>query len=369
MVVGMALWNFLQDPVALTRVLGWVALGMVLSLLLLFLLVVLQRIAVDQEARAERRVFEGFAHALAQGMAVAALPVDPGERLHRRAIARAIAAHVHPDTEAQLLAAAWFPRLLRRLQRDARHRHWGRRAAAYEALGQLSAHSLRRELVAAAQREPHPHAHGTCLQAAARLCSGPDEALEVARLIGRRHVLSGSFNEGIFRSLIEAIAQHVDADQAAVQLRGLFTELEPRPELLHDALLAAGKSGMATIVPALAERHAAPGATLDVRIACTRALGGLAPAHPVLVAALRDPDWQVQVSAARLVQDAQPATVATLRELLGSPHFHVRRNAALALHGLGEPGDAALRASLEGPDAFAQAISRFALEAPVVRHA
>ena len=84
MVVVMALWNFLQDPVALTRVLGWVALGMVLSLLLLFLLVVLQRIAVDQEARAERRVFEGFAHALAQGMAVAALPVDPGERLHRR---------------------------------------------------------------------------------------------------------------------------------------------------------------------------------------------------------------------------------------------------------------------------------------------
>jgi len=364
-----AFWQFLHDPVALTRVLGWVALGLFVSLLLLFILVVLQRIAVDQEARAELRIFAGFARALSEGMPVSALPVDPRERLHRRAIARAIAAHLHPDSERQLLAAPWFPQLLRHLQRDARHRHWGRRAAAYEALGQLSAHSLRHELVAAARREPHPHAHGTCLQAAARLCDGPEEALEIARLIGQRHVLSGSFNEGIFRSLIEAIAQHADARQAAVQLQGLFSELESRPALLHDALLAAGKSGLATIVPALAGRYAAPGATLDVRIACTRALGGLAPAHPALVAALRDPDWQVQVSAARLVRDPQPATVATLGELLGSPHFHVRRNAALALHGLGEPGDAALRAALVGPDPFAQAVSRFALGAPEVHHA
>ena len=365
----MALLQFLHDPVALTRVLGWVALGMFASLLLLFLLVILQRIAVDQEARAELRIYEGFARALAQGMPVSALPVDPRQRLHRRAIARAVATHPDPHGERQLLAAPWFPRLLRRLQHDARHRHWGRRSAAYEALGQLSAHSLRHELVAAARREPHPHAHGTCLQAAARLCNGPEEALEVARLVGQRHVLSGSFNEGIFRSLIEAIARHTGADQAAVQLRGLFSELESRPELLHDALLAAGKSGLATIVPALAERLAAPGATLDVRIACTRALGGLSPAHPSLIAALHDPDWQVQVSAARLLRDAQPSTVATLRGLLGSPHFHVRRNAALALHGFGEPGDAALRAVLEGPDAFAQAVSRFALESPVMRNA
>jgi HEAT repeat protein len=106
-----------------------------------------------------------------------------------------------------------------------------------------------------------------------------------------------------------------------------------------------------------------------VRIACTRALGGLAPAHPALVAALRDPDWQVQASAARLLRDAQPATIATLHELLSSPHFHVRRNAALSLHSLGEPGDAALRAALASSDAFARAISHFTLELPVVRHA
>lgn len=365
----MALWQFLHDPVALTRVLGWVALGMFLSLVLLFVLVVLQRIAVDQESRAEERIHEGFARALSQGMAISALQVDPRERLHRRAIARAVAGHPRPQGEQELLAAPWFPRLLRHLQRDARHRHWGRRAAAYEALGQLSAHSLRHELVAAAQREPHPHANGTCLQAAARLCDGPAEALEIARLVGQRHVLSGSFNEGIFRSLIDAIVRHAPGEDAATQLRGLFAQLEARPALLHDALLAAGKSGLAAIAPALAERYGQPGATLDVRIACTRALGGLAPSHPALVAALRDPDWQVQVSAARLVDDGQPATVATLRELLCSPHFHVRRNAALALRRLGERGDAALRAALDGPDAFARAVSRFALGTPVVRHA
>ncbi len=364
-----ALWQFLHDPVALTRVLGWVALGMFLSLLLLFLVVVLQRIAVDREARAELRLSDGFARALSEGQAASALRVDPRERLHRRAIARTLAAHPRPDGERQLLAAPWFPQLLHRLQRDARHRHWGRRAAAYEALGQLSARSLRHELVAAARREPHPHAYGSCLQAAARLCDGPAEALEVAQLLGQRHVLSGSFNEGIFRSLIEAVARHAGADEAATRLQDLFAALESRPALLHDALLAAGKSGLATIAPALADRLGRPGASLDVRIACTRALGRLAPAHPALVAALRDPDWQVQVSAAHLLGDGQPATVETLRQLLCSPHFHVRRNAALALHRLGEQGDAALRAALDGPDAFAQAVSRFALGIPAVRHA
>lgn len=363
-----ASWLFLHDPVALTRVLAWVALGMAASLVLLFVVVVVQRVLVDREARSERRALNGFALALVQGRPIASLPVDPDNRLHRRALARALAARGTSHSEHALLAAPWFSRLVEQLRADARRGPWGRRTAAYEAAGQLAAASLRRWLLESAARERHPQAWGACVRSAARLSSGHAEAFEVARLLQGRHVLSGSFNEGVFRQLIEAIVREADDEQAAQQVRALLASLEPRPELLHDALSAAGKSGLASLAPQLAERLSAHGTPLEVRIACARALGSVSPAHPALASALEDPAWQVQAAAARLLRDPRPATLARMRELLGSPSFHVRRNAALSLHQLGEAGDRALAEALAGPDAFAQAISRYALSFGEAHH-
>jgi hypothetical protein len=353
--------HFLPDSAELVHILLWVAIGMFASLVLLYVAVVLQKLVVERNNVAELRARARFAHALEAGAGLASLEVDPSNLQQRRALAYTLVARARGDTGQELLAAPWFPQLLERLFREARHRHWGRRAAAYEALGMLSAVSLRPRLVAAARHEPHPRAFAACLQAAARLARTPAEMLEITGLLGAGHVLSGSYNEGIFRSLIGTLQQLESPEQAASHLRELLQALSDQPLLLLDAVSAVGKSGLAGIVPALTALYAVRDASLGQRIACARAIGALDPANATLHKALGDRAWQVQAAAARHFRPHDSSGLGALADLMADANFYVRRNAALALRELGESGEAPLRAAQSGTDPFAAAIAHYVL--------
>jgi hypothetical protein len=213
----------------------------------------------------------------------------------------------------------------------------------------------------AEQRESHPRAYAACLQAAALLSRGPAEMTELAGCLEHRHVLSGSFNEGIFRTLISTLQRLESPEEAATHLRDLLHALEGQPLLLLDAVSATGKAGLDGIVPALATLYAARDASLGQRIACARAIGALDPGHQALHKALADRAWQVQATAARHFKPRDSSGFGALADLLGDPNFYVRRNAALALRELGPQGEPPLRAAITGTDPFAAAIANYVL--------
>lgn len=353
--------HFLPDSAMLIQILLWVALGMFASLVLLYAGVIVQKLVVERGIATEQQLREQFARALEGGASPAALEVDPGNLRHRRALAHTLVARAPLDMGPELLAAPWFPTLLERLFREARHSHWGRRAAAYEALGMLSAVSLRPRLMAAARREANPRAFAACMQAAARLARSPADRLEITELLSGRHVLSGSFNEGIFRALIGTLQRLEDPVEAAMHLRDLLHTLESQPLLQVDAISATGKSGLEGIVPALAALYAQREASLGQRIACARAIGALDPANAALYRALGDPAWQVQAAAARHFKPRDRSGLGALADLMRDANFYVRRNAALALRELGGAGEPPLREALAGTDPFAAAIAHYVL--------
>jgi hypothetical protein len=360
-VVSMPYPTFLPGPAELTQILLWIALVMLASLLVLYATVIIQKVLIERSKAAEQQLRARFAEALASGASLASLAVDPASLRHRRALAHTLVALSPADTSQQLLGAAWFPSLLERLFREARHRYWGRRSAAYETLGMLSAVSLRPRLMEAARRESHPRAYAACLQAVARLSRGPQEMTGIAQYLEHRHVLSGSFNEGIFRTLIGTLQRLESPEEAASHLRDLLHSLEAQPLLLLDAVSATGKSGLEGIVPALAALYGAREASLGQRIACARAIGALDPAHKALHKALADPAWQVQAAAARHFKPRDGSGLGALADRLGDANFYVRRNAALALRELGAQGEPPLRAAITGTDPFAAAIAHYVL--------
>ena len=120
-------------------------------------------------------------------------------------------------------------------------------------------------------------------------------------------------------------------------------------------------------VPATAaiERHLVH-VNLDVRVAAARAIGRLEATScgPALLAALRDPAWQVRAQAAWALGRARvPAALGALQVSLTDPAWWVRRHAAYALSQLGAPGLEALEATSErSSDRYARDIAREALD-------
>lgn len=360
--------SILADPAALTEFLTWVIVAMALSLALQFLIVVTKKLRVEREHAAEDAAFQQYTQALQAGVGARALVVDPAAAPQRRALGHALAASPAAAQDVELREASWFAPLMDAVLRETRHRHWGKRASAYEFLGLLPGMQQRPALSVAAIRERHPRAYAACLQALARKSRSDDEIAELCGLLRDRHVLSGSFNVGIFRTLIDGVlADGVLADgdgsAATARLETLLHAHADTPLLLLDAIAAIGCAGAMALVPAIAALAQQPDARVALRIACTRAIGQLAPRHPALLAALEDPSWQVQATAARAVRSTDAACLDLLTRLLTHASFYVRRNAALTLRELGEAGVLRLRAMSESDDAYAANMARFALAA------
>lgn len=363
MVVRLTQPSILADPAALTEFLTWVIVAMALSLVLQFLIVVTKKLRVEREHAAEDAAFQQYTQALQAGVDARALVVDPAAAPQRRALGHALAASPAAAQDVELREASWFAPLMDAVLRETRHRHWGTRASAYEFLGLLPGMQQRPMLSAAAIRERHPRAYAACLQALACKSRSDDEIAELCGLLRNRHVLSGSFNVGIFRMLIDGVLTDGDGSAATTRLETLLHALADTPLLLMDAIAAIGRAGAMALVPAIAALAQQPAARVALRIACTRAIGQLAPRHPALLSALDDPSWQVQATAARAVRGTDATCLDLLTRLLTHASFYVRRNAALTLLELGEAGILRLRVMSESDDAYAANMARFALAA------
>jgi len=342
---------------------------MAVILLSLIVLLILQKLVLERRSWAIQQASDRYAKALVDGTRPEDLPVDPRRLIERRALARALGAYGADIATGQLRSAPWYGELVRRLQRDAVHREWGGRVAAFEMLGDLGAAELRPFLEAAARREKHPQAYAACLGCLARFT---DQASGLASLwseVRENPPLSGSFNEGLFRTAIAALIRRASEDAAAGAVRRLLADANPHDPLTLDVISAVGKSGLTALVPQLAGLCAPPEAPKSLRIACVRAIGTLQPDHPLLLGALTDRDWEVRAMGAKYLRGTAPGVIAALADCLTSPAFYVRYNAASTLAGLGGQGRAALERAQDSSDTFARDISRYALRVLQVSHA
>ena len=357
----MNLLNRLLEPALLAPALQAIALAMAVILLSLIVLLVLQKVVLERRHREQQEAADRFAAALAGGTRLEDLAVDPRQLSQRRALARTLRAAGADVANGQLRGAPWYQELVARLQRECRRKAWGERAAAFEMLEYLGAAELRPFLQEAAQREDHPQAYAACLACLAKLV---DQAASLASLWNQLQAkpgLSGSFNQGLFRSAIDALSRHRSPQTAAAAVQQLLADANPLDPLTLDLIWGVGKCALASLVPQLVALGGAAQAPKSLRIACVRAVGMLQPDHPLLANALSDRDWEVQANGAKYLRSSTPEVIAGLSGCLKSPAFYVRYNAATSLAALCPEGRTVLEAALTCSDAFARDISRYAL--------
>jgi hypothetical protein len=351
------------DPQKLTHVLHVLALAMAVSLALLFLFLIVQKLLVERARRYEDTMFRRLSDRMRSGEATGEPALDPHQLADRRALSRALSQAGGLASLRRLGGNPDYAELIRSLQRDARHPHWGRRAAAHEALGGLQIDGLLPFFIDAARQEDDARVFAACMTAAARLCRAREDLEALGALLSQKPALSRTFNEGILRAAFQALRVHcpvaVTDDRVAQYIEGLSSS-DP---LLGDALAAAAATGIVAALP-LIERHAGRAdGPAALRLTCIRALGRLKPDHPRLAAALDDGDWRVRAIAARHLRGTDAATVSALQACLRDQNFYVRRNAAYALFELGGSGQNALREAASQGDRYARDISRAVLDA------
>jgi hypothetical protein len=339
------------------RILELIILGMLISLGVLMLFMIVQKLRIEHVRRREERVARELMRVLADGARAKVPTLNPAAAPDRRALARALA--VHRDTAAVTALLEAYPHLLEQLQREARHVRWGRRAAAIEGLGLLHKESLRGFFLERLANDPDARVRATVLESLARLVRRPEDLEQLASVMPGVPGLAAGFHEAV---LVRAL-QSLDAAGApsADIFAGFIEKLPAADPLLRVALAAAGRTGQRRYVPLIAARTLDPALPLASHLSGLRALGRLQPDHPALLSVLKSGPAESRLVAARVIRESSSATLAALRDALADQNFHVRRNAARTLFDLGEAGSAALRATGEGQDAYAADMSRYVL--------
>ncbi|SDI14717.1 fumarate reductase/succinate dehydrogenase flavoprotein subunit [Nonomuraea jiangxiensis] len=186
-------------------------------------------------------------------------------------------------------------------------------------------------------------------------------ALDVLRALrlGDRRLFAGGLSDPDRRVRIEAIRALVSLDEA-----DLVAEAAADPSREVRVWAAKGLGLIGKPSPALADLATDPDPL--VRAAALEASGEVgAPLEAQAVEAMRDPDWQVRVGAARCLAAADPATASEpLTGALTDADPDVRKAAVLALtRWAGAPRvTAALSGVLADPDADVRAYARQAIE-------
>ncbi len=344
-------------PSGLERLLELIILVMMVSLVVLILFMIVQKLRIEYVRRREERVARELMQVLSKGSTAQVPSLDPAVAPDRRALARALA--IHGDAAAVTALLSAYPRLLKRLQSESLHGRWGRRAAAIEGLGLLQLESLRDFFMNTLANDPDARVQATVLEALARLVRRPEDLEQLAAVMPGVPDLAAGFHEGV---LVRALQSLAATGESSAEVFAIFLEkLSATSPLLGVALAAAGRTGLQSFVPLVAARTMDPALPLASHLSGLRALGRLQPDHPVLLASLKSSQPESRLVAAREIRDASPEAVSALRTALEDANFHVRRNAARTLFALGEVGSEALRATGAGTDVYAADMSRFVL--------
>jgi len=358
-------------PETLLLILRDVVIFMATSLCLLMGVLVLQKLGVERRERLEETI---LAHLRRR---MDALEPDrfgddprPWETVPPRVLARVLARQAHaPGNPLQDRETGPAPRLIERLEPELRHRHWGRRATAHEALSALRVPGLRGRLLRAARDEPDERVFAAQLRAAAALTRSAVDLDDLVSALRAGPSLSRTYVDAVLRVAFGQIAAR-QGDAATAQVVGALLEnLNASDSLLADALGAAS----ALHLPSAAERAdrllGDPDLPAPLRLTCLRTIGRLHDEHPRLIEAARDTDWKSRTVAASHLGGRSPASLAALIGLLQDRDFHVRRNAATSLAASGPDGIRAMRVIAELGDAYASDAAGNALLAREMRDA
>ncbi|MEY4762959.1 MAG: hypothetical protein RLZZ200_2815 [Pseudomonadota bacterium] len=346
------------DPADLMAALYAFAVAMALGLVLLFVALVIQKIIVERHRRLEEAAFERLVTHFESGNAQNAPDLAPEQAVERRALSRALARLNRRGKTEPMTSDAARDGLIRHLQRDTRHSHWGRRTAALEALGRLQSDSLLPFFMEFAAQEQDRRVFAAALTAAARIVRSTNDLRDLASLLVSKPALSRSFNESVLFLAFDTLSQDAQGAQPVIDF---ISTLPPGHELLGDSIAAAARCGQRGILPLLERICTDPATNLTLRLTAIRAIGRLQPDHPLLESALRDASWEARAVAAGHLHSAREGALEGLRISLRDPNFHVRRNAADSLLRLGEPGVVVLKDMLDSDDRFARDASRTAL--------
>jgi HEAT repeats len=349
----------LFNPAPLTHVLYLVVILMAVILGLLVVLVIVQKLFVEHSRRNEDAMFGRLSTLMRKGEPERALKYNPRRLAHRRALTRALAlaSEIGPTEPLRTL----YPHLIQQLQRDTTHGRWGRRVAAFEGLGMLRLTELRPYFHEATEREDDPRVLSTILQAIARLSSRDTDLHDLSAMLIAKPALSGSFNEGALLTAFESVKGQHAPDEAEQHIKRFIEALDRGHPLLRDAIAAAGRSSVTSIVPLIERICSDPTTESPLRITGLRALGRLKPDHELLVAALADPSWVIRAVCARHLRRTDSAALNALRTCLRDSSHFVRRNAARTLYKLGETGQRVLQETSHDDDPFAREMSHFLL--------
>ncbi len=349
----------LIDPADLMAALYAFAVAMALGLVLLFVALVVQKLIVERSRRLEEAAYERLVAHFTSDIGAEAPQLEPEQATERRALSRALARFNRRGHSGAVTNDSAQDGLIRYLQRDTRHSHWGRRTAALEALGRLQIDSLLPFFKDFAAQEPDRRVFAAALSAAARLCRTTEDLRDLAALLISKHALSRSFNESVLFLAFDTMCQAGTGNDAAV---AFVNGLPLKHELLADAIAAASRCNLRDTLPLLERICADPYTSLTLRLTAIRAVGRLQPDHPLLETALRDTSWEARAVAAGHLQSHRAGAIEGLRHALRDTNFHVRRNSADALLRMGEPGIAVLKQMLDSDDRFARDASRSALD-------
>ena len=348
------------DPQVLRTVLVDVIMGMVIALVLLFAVLVVQKIQIERHERLLRRLRL--------------------EYLRNLALPRPTIPPPHGTVEFEALGAALGERLrltegseyqeLQRLahrtgvgefySRRAASYFWARRLRAMEALAALALPETRAVILVRMVREQDIRVLTKVVLAFSALCETTADLKQINVGLSRLSPASAKFNEFVYSRCIRALRGRGQEALFDALLKGARADDQFSPLLTRDMVEAAGKERLEVARPTIAAFYRESGDPV-MRVACLRALGHLDALSDSLGEALLDDDWRIRAVAARYGWQGGAAAVPLMKLGMRDENYHVRLNAALTMMRLGAPGFQALCEEVEGPDTFAREIAYYAM--------
>ena len=336
------------------------------SLLILFLILVIDKLNVERREAKKRRLKEKYMKFISSSLA--GLQVEP--EIPKRKLEREVMTDVCIDT---LLSISGFIAervkiLLKEMElvdyykKMGRSRFWSRRFYAVEKMGFLTIDDLKDYYLDLLGKERKDMVREKAIWALS-LIADEEVLTRLTEDLLKDTSRSAKFNEYIYTNMIISFRRKENVAGFLAYLEELKEDDSVPVMLKRDIIEACGSAFLheaADIIVAYFSAHDNP----EMRISCIRALGkiGGLQACKLISRGFLSEDWRVRAVSANAAHLCGEEVIPHLRKLLYDQVYFVRINASKALARLGGNGLEALRMEVGSQDRFVRDTARFVLE-------
>ncbi|MHB1514777.1 MAG: HEAT repeat domain-containing protein [Acidiferrobacteraceae bacterium] len=350
------------NPALLRIILLRVIEVMAAFLVVLFAILVVQKLAIERRERHLKRLRLDYLRRLTPPYSV--LP-PPHTDIEFEAMGVALADRIRTGTSHERRE---LQQIVRRFavdtfyERRARGRSWTRRIGAMEALASFALPESRPFVIARLQREKDQRVLSKAVVTLSLVAGALADLELVTDMLLTLGSVSSKFNEFVYTNCIRSLraADH-EGDYVQALKSAKADEGMPWP-LKRDMIEAAGKAGLAAARGIIASFYRYSGDAL-MRVTCLRALGNLEGLGQIMNEALMDDDWRVRAVAVRYGFQGGADAMPLVKRALRDENYYVRLNAGVTMMKFGASGFQALCEEAEGPDPFAREIAYYAMNA------